>query len=210
MNLNISWLLLPLTGAGVYLWHAGVLSRLESFEIAAGVLGIALVWQIIHMIARRTRPCAPAAKLRTPPSFANKPFAGTVRYVCDGDTVDVFSRGRVVRVRLFGIDAPELGQPHGDDAHFHLRKMAQGLEVNVHPVTVDKYNRVVAFVGAPGNSINLRMIQDGMAWATPHSDTPSEYHGAQRMAMDARRGLWHRGENAVAPWDWRADNRVCG
>ncbi|HGJ5916276.1 MAG TPA: thermonuclease family protein, partial [Arsenophonus nasoniae] len=43
--------------------------------------------------------------------FAN--FSGRVVNVIDGDTVFVLTEGKRVKVRLIGIDAPELGQPFG-------------------------------------------------------------------------------------------------
>ena len=39
-----------------------------------------------------------------------------IKRVVDGDTVHVFSKGEVLKVRLVEIDTPEMDQPHGQEA----------------------------------------------------------------------------------------------
>ena len=52
---------------------------------------------------------------------------GTVSRVVDGDTVDVrLTSGRTERIRLIGIDTPEVGQCDAAKATANARSLAQG------------------------------------------------------------------------------------
>jgi len=57
-----------------------------------------------------------AAMLAAIPAAAAEPITGRVVSVHDGDTITVLTDGRQVKVRLHGIDAPELGQAYGQAA----------------------------------------------------------------------------------------------
>ena len=43
-------------------------------------------------------------------------FSGRVVAVLDGDTIRVMHNGRAERIRIYGIDCPERGQPYGTRA----------------------------------------------------------------------------------------------
>lgn len=70
--------------------------------------------------------CAPASAQAWP---------GYVVSVHDGDSVRVrrADDGQEVRIRIYGVDCPELGQPHGAAARQLARDMLQGREVEVVP-----------------------------------------------------------------------------
>lgn len=69
---------------------------------------------------------------------------GPVR-VIDGDTIDV----QGVRVRLWGIDAPEAGTVAGDAATAFLRALTDGETVSCRDTGGRSYRRIVAqcFIG---------------------------------------------------------------
>jgi hypothetical protein len=71
------------------------------------------------------------------------PFDGRVVAVHDGDTISVLHDGRALRVRLHGIDAPELGQAFGRPAKQFLSSLVFKRVVHVVPVDVDRYHRLV-------------------------------------------------------------------
>jgi endonuclease YncB( thermonuclease family) len=99
--------------------------------------------------------------------------------VSDGDTVK-FGRQRV---RLFGIDAPEKGQPC-DDGHWYPGPLATkaliafiaGRPVSCHQVDYDqKNNRPVTVCFAGKDDLQALMVNAGWAWAyTAFSD---QYEG---------------------------------
>ena len=127
-------------------------------------------------------------------------FNGTVSGVRDGDTVTVSGK----RVRLFGIDAPELSQPGGEDARDFLASHAQGRTVRVEKKDRDDYGRVVGVVLLPdGTELNALMVKSGHAWVyTKYCRDCYGLQLAQAFAKARKLGLW-AGERPVPPWKWR-------
>ena len=91
-------------------------------------------------------------------------------YVLDGDTVRCGrsdSAGTLVeevRVRLFGIDAPELSQaPWGLWSRAYLRRqLAQYEHVDVEVLGQDSYGRLIAYlVKRDGTDLGLLMVVKG-------------------------------------------------
>ena len=93
--------------------------------------------------------------------------AGHVTRIVDGDTLHVEIDGRDETVRLFGINAPEAGQPCADEATRRLRALA-GREVRLLPDARDRdrYGRLLRYVYAPdGLSIDAALVAEGLALA---------------------------------------------
>jgi endonuclease YncB( thermonuclease family) len=116
--------------------------------------------------------------------------------VSDGDTV----RFGKQRVRLFGIDAPEKGQPC-DDGHWYPGPLATKALV----VDYDwKNSRPVAICYAGKDDLQALMVSAGWAWAyTAFSD---QYVDAERRA--AARGVGVHAHRCHPPWKWRALKRA--
>lgn len=125
--------------------------------------------------------------------------------VVDGDTLEI----RGITVRLYGIDAPEMGQLCTDARGQRYRcgaKAANELAAFIARRTVsctrrstDRYGRVVAVCFLGRVNLNEWMVQQG--WALAYVRYSSAYLAAQRQAVANRRGL-HQG-SFEAPWDWR-------
>lgn len=89
--------------------------------------------------------------------------------VVDGDTLRCDQIGRV---RLLGIDAPELpghcrkgrvcAPGDGENSKRSLGRMARG-SVTIQPVTRDRYGRTVAQVYASGQNLACEQIKAGQA-----------------------------------------------
>ena len=60
------------------------------------------------------------------PVFGAETFTGIVEWVTDGDSISVAREGKSVRVRLFGIDCPEMDQKYGKEARALARELAFG------------------------------------------------------------------------------------
>ena len=133
-------------------------------------------------------------------------FIGRVDYVLDGDTLSVVSDGGYHRVRVTGIDAPELSQPYGLEAARVMRKLVQGQTVLVSVVEEDKYGREVGRVFVNNRCLSCALLAKGTAWHWQYFDKSSvhfEQHSQlEKFAREKKLGLWKDGE-AVAPWDWR-------
>ena len=106
-------------------------------------------------------------------AFATPSLAGVqgVIRVIDGDTLDVGG----IRVRLHGIDAPEVGQTCrtatgkswdcGTWASRELRALYQGAQASCEAVDRDKYDRVVATCSVAGHDLGAELVRRGMAIA---------------------------------------------
>ena len=160
------------------------------------------------------------------PAYAKAPIRtinGTVTKVSDGDTIQVVDPlGTRVKVRLYGIDAPETekrsrktgrvgkeGQPYGEEAFQALQGKIGGQRVKAEVVAIDRYRRAVSVVWLGERNINKEMVREGFAWAyrqyleRPHT---SEYIQAEDQARRERRGLW-RQVNPQPPWEFRKAQR---
>ena len=135
---------------------------------------------------------------------------GRVVGVIDGDTLDILTASfETLRVRLSGIDAPELGQAFGRNAKAALSSLAFARSVAIEWRKRDRYDRVVAKVTLEGRDIALEMLTLGMAWHYTRFEAEQpvadrrEYGEAQTRARVARRGLWADAA-PVPPWEYRA------
>ncbi len=142
---------------------------------------------------------------------AAQSLTGRVTYVFDGDTLELVTGTRRVRIRLYGIDAPECGhhdesgQPAGREARRVLEGKVAGRTVTVEVRDTDQYGRAIGVVRLAGRDINREMVRDGWAWAYRHyleGAYASEYFGAEKAARARRAGLW-RQYNPEPPWEFR-------
>ena len=130
-------------------------------------------------------------------------IAGTAT-VIDGDTLDVAG----VRIRLWGIDAPESRQvctvagqdyPCGGRATQHLRMLVGERPVACEPRATDRYGRTVALCRVEGRDIGAAMVRDG--WAVAFERYSMDYVLQEQEARAAKRGLWEG--TFTTPEVWR-------
>lgn len=127
--------------------------------------------------------------------------------VHDGDTLrclDADNRQR--KVRLHGIDAPEIGQAFGSRSREQLASLAMGRETVVDHRGEDRYGRTLARLEVDGRDVNREMVAAGMAWHYVRYDADPSLAEAEREAREAKRGLW-ADPRPEPPWDWRATER---
>ena len=134
---------------------------------------------------------------------------GRVLRVIDGDSLVLDVRGAQHRIELYGVDAPELNQAWGGTAAARLRRTLAGAFVVVDRHAVDGARRTVGSIRVRGRDVAYDLLFDGLAWSTvplPPDDSidrpPHPYAQAERLARDARRGLWSD-RAPMAPWEWR-------
>lgn len=132
--------------------------------------------------------------------------------VPDGDTLEAMVDGRPARIRLHGVDAPELTQDHGDEARAALHRLVAGRQLRVVAIDVDRYQRLVAVIEVEGLGVNERLLADGLGWAyrdyLGQTDAGGRYCAAEGAARDARLGLWRDPPKRWdAPWNYRARQR---
>lgn len=151
--------------------------------------------------------CGPPSGSAAPP-----PTPCVVERIADGDT---FSCRDGRKVRLIGIDTPELGQGEpGRQARRALARLVPPgssvrLERDVAPR--DRYGRELAHVWSGSRLVNEALVLDG--WAVLYTVPPNVKYAdrlerAQKQAREAGVGLWRSGGFGCAPADWR--RRRCG
>lgn len=145
----------------------------------------------------------PAGELTAGQLAAGLP-AGVIRAmvigVVDGDTVDVEINGRQERVRLIGVDTPEVhGQkePYGPEASaFTKATLAPGTPVylELDAQERDRYGRLLAYVWQEGGSLfNEALLIQGYAQLLtipPNVRYVQRLQAAQERARAEGRGLW--------------------
>ena len=136
-------------------------------------------------------------------SCGSKEQKGLVVKVVDGDTFDMKYGNEKIRIRLYGIDAPERGQPFNMKAKEFIAELIAGKEVRVVIRNKDRYGRFVGDVYLrDGKHINAEIVRAGYAWHfRRYSDDP-ELARLETEAHQAKRGLW-QDPKPVAPWDFR-------
>lgn len=127
--------------------------------------------------------------------------------VHDGDTLTGLDENKVQhKIRLDGIDAPELGQPFGRAAKQALSDKVFGKDVVVEPKTKDRYGRTIGHVLVDGRDVNLEMLAEGMAWHFKQYDDDARRAQAEEESRAGGKGLW-ADEHAEPPWEWRRHDR---
>jgi micrococcal nuclease len=133
------------------------------------------------------------------PAPPAKRFEAEVVGVVDGDTIDVLVGRQKTRIRIEGIDCPELGQPFGRAAKQFASDRVFGKRVEILPQSTDRNKRLVARVLIGGEDLGLALLRAGLAWQyTTYSHDPI-YGSAERAARAARQGLW-ADKNPIPPW----------
>ena len=127
-------------------------------------------------------------------SVYSETLTGRVVYVADGDSISVEDNGVRHRVRLSGIDAPELGQAYGRRAKQRLFSLLYDKTVSIAVFKYDEHGRIVGKVmvaspdACPDDSeacpktldAGLSQITVGLAWWY-------RYYAAEQDVQDRHR-----------------------
>ncbi len=147
---------------------------------------------------------APTASAQTlPPTFQARVIS-----ITDGDTLTVLHNRSMIRIRLYGIDCPERGQPFHSRAAQRTAALAYGQTVTIRAESRDRYGRLVAWIVLPGGrSLNETLVAEGLAWHfRRYAPRNRRLADLEQSARQARRGLW-QDRNPIPPWEWRRHSR---
>lgn len=108
----------------------------------------------------------------------------------DGDTIIVVLEENPTVVRLADVDAPELGQPYGEESKQSLSTICIGKYAALYKPTHDDQGRTVAYVLCAGEDAAAHQVEVGMAWVSPNNDEDSPLDDLQNEARAAHRGIW--------------------
>ncbi len=143
--------------------------------------------------------------LSLPTLVVGQSYQGRVHRVLDGDTVHLLrDTGQIVRIHLYGVDAPELGQPYGAAAVRFLRRAASEARVRAVAEGRDEDGRPLFILRVGNQVLNVQLVRKGLAWwdrsQASHED---RFRRLEKRARADKRGLWAQAD-PVPPWRWRA------
>ncbi|MEI7761601.1 MAG: thermonuclease family protein [Comamonadaceae bacterium] len=123
---------------------------------------------------------------------ARETFVGQVSYVTDGDTlwVQPDSGGAARKLRMLGVDAPEICQSGGKAARDMLAQLALQRRVTVKVSYYDRYGRGLATVALDGQDLGARMVRAGQAWSYGWRGRPGLYAAEEAQARQSRSGVF--------------------
>ncbi|MFZ1641203.1 MAG: thermonuclease family protein [Candidatus Contendobacter sp.] len=114
-----------------------------------------------------------------------------------------------MKVRLAGIDAPELAQPFGQKSKQSLSELAFNRPATVAVSKIDDYGRSIGVVTVAGVNVEVEQVRRGLAWVYRQysDDAQLVVLALEAEAKAARRGLWAE-VNPLPPWDWRHGGKI--
>ncbi|MCS6956595.1 MAG: thermonuclease family protein [Patescibacteria group bacterium] len=131
----------------------------------------------------------------------------SVAKVVDGDTIEIEIDGKIQRIRIIGINTPEVVDPRkpvecfGKEASEKAKELLSGkkirLEKDPTQGDIDKYARLLRYVFLEdGTDFGLTMIKEGYAYEYTYNipyKYQQQYKQAQKEAEKNKKGLWADG-----------------
>jgi len=137
-------------------------------------------------------------------------YRGRVTHVADGDSFELTMADSPspIKVRLYGIDAPEKGQSHANAARSFARRLLEGHDVELQLIETDDFGRLVAWVRlADGRLANHEILANGHAWwFRKYAPADRELASLEAEAKGRKLGLW-ADPNPKPPWQFRYEKR---
>ncbi len=125
-------------------------------------------------------------------SFSEKIIEGKAKII-DGDTIHIEKN----KIRLHGIDAPEIDQTCaikdkvwncGIESSLELKKLILDNNISCVVSDIDKYNRYIAECFINNKNINKLMVRNG--WAIAYRYYSLEFVEDEKLAEKDKNGLW--------------------
>ena len=141
------------------------------------------------------------------PVLANGQLIVGAARAIDGDTIEIGEE----RIRLFGIDAPELHQacnrdgvewPCGEEARARMHALIDGKSLRCETRARDRYGRLIATCFVGRLDIARSIVEQGFA-IVPEGG-PGEYLEVADRVAGFRFGIWD--SEFIMPAKWRAEH----
>lgn len=115
--------------------------------------------------------------------------------VIDGDTISVLQNGLTYRVRLVGINAPEMDEQAGPDALACSQRLLAGQDVYLlkDVSETDQYNRLLRYVFTSDTFVNYSLVREGCAFQVaypPDTACTALLEEAENAAKADSVGFW--------------------
>lgn len=167
----------------------------------------------VHMKLRQLSWAVLLAAMVAPAAVAAadaEAYLARVTYVTDGDTLWVQpGDGSVTRkLRMQGIDAPEICQAGGDASRAALRALVMGQQVQVRVRYQDDYGRGLAQIQLGSQDVAALLVSAGHAWSYRWRSKPGSYAAEEARARQARVGLF-AADQPESPRSFRKRHGPC-
>jgi len=148
--------------------------------------------------------------LLLPACVQAREWTGRVTHVSDGDTLWVRPAGGSAprKVRLLGLDAPELCQPGGEAARSALQALVANKTVQVKVKYQDTYGRDLVHLRVDERDVGAALVGAGHAWSSRWHNSRGPYAMQEASARAARLGLF-ADPAAQLPRDFRQRHGPC-
>jgi len=184
--------------------------RKRAVLIAATLIGTALVILADRGLVspKWAGLLAPAKQTRGDDLTRYHGMTASVVRVVDGDTLHLDtedSTGQATKVRLIGIDAPEMGwgnverMYYAPEATAFAKQSSLGRQVTIYldeqAGSRDRYDRLLAYVRLPdGRFLNEELLSEGFAYADMRFKHGyyQKYRQLESSARALKKGLWAR------------------
>jgi len=140
-------------------------------------------------------------------------FTAKVIRVVDGDSVNVLriSDKEELRLRLYGIDAPETKQPYGRESKDALKGLlGPNTVISVKVLDKDRYDRLICELHLDNKdiSVNEWMVSKGNAWHyVKYASDDMALKQAEENARNNKLGLWTI-IDPTPPWEYRKNKKA--
>ncbi|SDU55565.1 thermonuclease family protein [Desulfobacula phenolica] len=136
--------------------------------------------------------------------------------VFDGDTIKVSGLDLIFKIRLVGIDSPEIGfkgqksQPFSQKAKQYLAGLVDNKNITLKSYGIGGYNRQLAEVFIGNKNVNIAMVRAGLAEVykgrRPKNLDFQAYITEESKARQSRKGMWIQKASYKSPKQWRKEH----
>jgi endonuclease YncB( thermonuclease family) len=143
-------------------------------------------------------------EISPPASALPAQLKGKVVGVKNGSSIEILSEGRIIAVKVYGIDCPEKNNPTGKIARHFVAVNAFMNDVAVEITGTKSDGTMVGKVTLPdGKNLGSEMLKQGIVWWDKES-APEEADMAQieKQARDAYMGIWAGASEEEEEKDW--------
>ncbi len=154
--------------------------------------------------------------LQTITASKNRKQIFKVLKIYDGDTIQISGLDLIFKVRLVGIDSPEIGykgqqsQPYSQKSKKYLSTLLKKRKITLKSYGLGGYGRQLAEIFVDGKNINIEMVKAGLSEVyrgkkSKRLDT-KQYLREEKKAKSSRLGMWVQGRSYISPKKWRKDH----
>ena len=145
------------------------------------------LWPLVGVFAASLALAQPSASKPT----ASVVYEARVTRVFDGDTlwVQPLDGGRYRKLRLDGLDAPEICQSGGEASRDALAARVLRQVVTVRERSRDDYGRALVRLQHEGDDVGAFMVLQGQAWSYRWRHSEGPFAQEERLARTRMKGV---------------------